>query len=122
MSALFRKKPVIVYLFISLFCLIFSIVYLRFSHGVTSPYMQFLCLIPFLLGLLPALILSLSGCRLNALSLVFYRCAVATLTLGSLVRGILDIYGTASGYLSVYPVLSVLLFSLAGLSAARRAA
>lgn len=122
MSASSRKKPIFIYLLLSLLCAVFSQVYLYFSHGVTSPYMQFLCLIPFFLGFVPALALYFSRFTPGALSLVFYRCAVATLTLGSLTRGILDIYGTTSRLLSVYPVLSVILLCLTGVTCTRRAA
>ena len=112
----------LVYLFLTVFCLIFSQIYLHFSHGVTSPFMQFLCLIPFFLGFVPALCLRFIRFDISAFARVTYRCAVATLTIGSLVRGILDIYGTTSDYLKVYPVLAVLLFSLTGLTFTRRAA
>ena len=122
MFASSHKKAFWIYLLICVFLAVFSTVYLHFSHGVVSPFMQFLCLIPLLLGALPALVLHRLRCTPRPSALVFYRCAVFTLTVGSAVRGIMDIYGTTSALLSVYPVLTILLFCLSGLTFTRRAA
>lgn len=122
MSASSHKKAFKIYLLICAFLAMFSTVYLHFSHGVTSPFMQFLCLIPLILGALPAFILHRLHCAPRPLPLVFYRCAVLTLTIGSAVRGIMDIYGTTSALLSLYPALALLLFCLSALACIRRAA
>lgn len=122
MSASSHKKTFRIYLLISAFLALFSAIYLHFSHGVSSPFMQFLCLIPLLLGALPALLLYRLGYTLRPSVLVFYRCAVFTLTVGSAVRGVMDIYGTTSALLSIYPALALLLFCLSALAFIRCAA
>lgn len=95
------KKGALIYLGITLFCFIFSTIYEYFSHGVYSEYMTLLFLFPFLGGVIPNLILMFfrypSG---TAVSL--WNCGIATLGLGSCLRGIFDIYGTTQSLVTVY--------------------
>lgn len=88
------------YLPVTLFCLLFFLIYDRFSHGVRSPYMTWLFLWPFALGLLPGLALRLFSRlpRQGRLSADLYHPGVAAVTVSSLLRGIFDIAGTASDY------------------------
>ena len=84
------------YLIISGFCALFSAVYEYFSFGVYAAAMICVFLYPLLGGALPALVLY----RLrftppqDAVWVWLYRCGLATLTVGSIVQGVLDIYGT----------------------------
>lgn len=82
------------------FCALFFLIYDRFSHGVRSPYMTFLFCWPLFLGLLPGLILRASNKTREpgVISANLYHSGTATLTVSSLLRGILDIAGTASDY------------------------
>lgn len=81
------------YFFLSLFVLLFGQIYEHFSHGVYSNYMLFAFLFPFLGLFLP----SLFGRRADPF---LWKCGVASLTVGSLYKGILEIYGTSS-YLEI---------------------
>lgn len=81
------------YFFLSLFVLLFGQIYEHFSHGVYSNYMLFAFLFPFLGLFLP----SLFGRRADSF---LWKCGVASLTVGSLYKGILEIYGTSS-YLEI---------------------
>ena len=89
-----------VYLPAAVFCLIFFLVYDRFSHGVRSPYMTYLFLWPLVLGLIPSLILQLFPHirRQKRISANLYHAGVAAVTVSSLLRGIFEIAGTASDY------------------------
>jgi len=86
------------YLGLSLFCLVFFLIYNRFSHGVHSPYMTYLFLWPLLMGAVPAFLLGFLKEDFppgkHEENLYFF--GVETLTMSSLLRGILDIAGTAS--------------------------
>lgn len=112
------KRQLKIYLGVTIFCAIFSFVYELFSHGVYSPFMVGMAAIPLTLGVLP-----------NALALKFpkinvgswwqkaaHAFAVATLTIGSCLQGILEIYGTTNelvwGYLIVGGVLLLISFVL----------
>ena len=81
------------YFFLSLFVLLFGQIYEHFSHGVYSNYMLFAFLFPLLGLFLP----SLSGKNADPF---LWKCGVASLTVGSLYKGILEIYGTSS-YLEI---------------------
>ena len=87
-------------------CAAFGLIYEHFSFGVWSHFMGFAFLIPLLLGALPALLVRRDPSPAAA---QLYGGFVLTLTLGSLVRGALDIYGTTNGKLIAYPILAGLM-------------
>lgn len=98
------RKTILTYLGVTLFCGLFSFVYEHFSHGVNSGYMIYLFLFPLLGGVLPYGAIGL----INKLHLPgripasFFNSGIATLTVGSCFKGVLDIYGTTSDYMPVY--------------------
>ena len=92
------NRYAIFYLLLSAGCLIFSMVYEVFSHGVTSPYMHYLFAIPLLIGFLPCFITEYI--KLPAPGR-FWHDAVLIFTASSLLRGVMDIYGTSSPYIRI---------------------
>lgn len=78
---------------------VFGLVYEHFSHGVTSYYMLFAFLIPLLVG--AARLLPVFRKRGG----LFWSCGTLTLTVGSLLRGALEIYGTTSRLCGIYWIL-----------------
>lgn len=89
------KKIPLTWLGITLFTIIFAAVYEHFSFGVYSGFMIFMFAFPLLLGFLPSLIISLKGwAPLSG----FWNDGVIAMTAGSLLNGILEIYGTDSPY------------------------
>lgn len=92
---------------------VFSAVYEHFSFGVYSPFMIFAFAVPLLMGALPFLLLGRAlkktGSTVPALVCKFWHAAVATLTVGFLFRGVLDIYGTSSPLGTVYWIASAVL-------------
>lgn len=92
------RKTALIYLFISLFFGIFGAIYEYFSFGVYSPFMVFAFAFPLLGGTLPALVISLLPMKSapGTSAAWLYRCGIATLTIGSVIRGVLDIYGTTN--------------------------
>ena len=108
-------KKNLFYLFFSLFVLVFGQIYEHFSHGVYSNYMIFAFLFPLLGLFLPNFLLRLlpkkgaekskgstgekerfSGSLTGEKNFSFWKWGIATLTVGSLYKGILEIYGTSS--------------------------
>lgn len=91
-------KTAFIYLLISLFCAIFGIIYEAFSHEVYSFYMIYAFLFPLVGGTLPFLAISLFRFRKYPESTAGYpyHSGIATLTVGSIVCGVLDIYGTTN--------------------------
>lgn len=118
------------YVFVTCFCLVFSTIYEHFGHGVVSDAMVYLFAYPLVLGVLVfgtiALICrqgvnrqGMSSQGMNSrpvqkrgpgrLACDLYHCGVATLTVGSCMLGVLEIYGTTSRYIVVYRYVGVAL-------------
>ncbi len=108
------RKAVVTYAGITLFCGLFSFVYEQFSHGVYSSYMICLFLFPLLGGVLPYALLGLvNNLRFpSRASMNLYNFGIATLTVGSCLKGVLDIYGTTSDYMPVYWIAGAVLIAL----------
>lgn len=92
------SKTSFVYLLISLFCVLFGAVYEIYSHEVYSYFMLYAFTFPLAGGTLPFSIFTLIKIKRypNALSRNLYHFGIATLTVGSIIRGVLDIYGTTN--------------------------
>jgi len=105
-----------VYFLIALFCALFGAVYEVFSHGVYSFYMLYAFAFPLVGGTLPFWVLARSSWgRPGVWSSRLYHSGIATLTVGSVIRGILDIYGTTNRLSVVYLVAGVLLVVMGGI-------
>ena len=104
-------------LIVSAVTLVFGLIYEYFSFGVYSPYMLLAFLIPLLLGVVPCYILLKSGKKIlpDSLAADLLSMGILTLTIGSLVKGALMIYGTDNPLLLFYPVVGALLLLTAGL-------
>lgn len=84
--------------------------YELFSHGVYSNYMIYAFAYPLVMGCLPYLadsrgIIKKAGPVGETLLLA----SIATLSIGSVIKGVLEIYGTTSFLTTVYPVLGAML-------------
>lgn len=97
-------KTAFVYLLIAAFCALFGGVYERFSHGVYSYDMLYAFAYPLAGGAIPFLLLGLLGKWPNALVRTIWHCGIATLTVGSIIRGVLEIYGTTNGLTVCYNI------------------
>ena len=90
-------KKTIRYLFLSLFVFVFAQIYEYFSHNVYSNYMLYAFLIPFLGLTVPRFLLYSLKKTLPANSRFLWKSGIATFTVGSIYKGVLEIYGT-NGY------------------------
>lgn len=112
----------------AVFCAIFAAIYELFSHRVYSPYMICAFLFPVCLGMVPDII-RLKLCKspkylqkagqinrghenshIYEISLVMQQCGIYTFAVGSIFRGILDIYGTTNALSAVYWWTGAVLF------------
>lgn len=96
------------YLKATLFCLLFGVIYEHFSHGVYSYAMIYAFAIPLVGGTLPFYAASLMSTVPipDRKALMLYHCAIATLTVGSLIRGALEIFGTTNPLIAAYWIAS----------------
>ena len=103
-------KTAIVYLFASLFTALFGAVYEIFSHGVYSYFMIYAFAIPLVLGTLVYLAAAFLGKGApGEKAQLFYHPCVTALTVGCILKGVLDIYGTTSRLLIIYSIGAVFL-------------
>lgn len=108
-------KTGFVYLFISLFCALFGAVYECFSHEVYSYYMLYAFVFPLAGGVLPFFLLAFSAFRMpGRTAFNLYHPSIASLTVGNLVQGALEIYGTTNRFVCVYWIAGAA-FCLSGL-------
>ena len=110
-------KIALIYLLCSIFCAVFGAVYECFSHGVYSYYMLYAFLLPLVAGTLPFTVIGLycpDKIPGNS-SRCFYHFGIATLTVGCIMQGILEIYGTTNQKIYFYPVTGLGLVLLAAL-------
>ncbi len=96
-------KTALVYLLLAVFCAFFGGVYEHFSHEVYSYYMIYAFAFPLLGGTLPYMLLAMRKKEYpGAACAMLQHCGLATLTVGSILRGILEIYGTTNALCACY--------------------
>lgn len=102
-----------IYLLISLFCVLFGAVYEHLSHEVYSEYMIYAFVFPLAGGTFPLMSIVLFGCSHlpGRITLNIYNSGIAALTIGSIMEGVMEIYGTTNGMLQIYWIVG---FGFAG--------
>lgn len=96
----------VVYMAATLFCVLFHVVYIRFSYGEDSPFLRGMFLCPLLGGVVPAAVLlpmsTRLHLRLSRAAFNLWNSGVATLAFGCLVRAVVNISGRFTDYDKVY--------------------
>ena len=90
------------YLFSTVGCILFGAVYELFSHGVRSCFMICAFAFPLLLGAIPFFLLRKRGKSFPGRAADLIHAGVAALTAGSILQGVLEIYGTSNPLTAVY--------------------
>lgn len=97
------KKIMMLYCGITILTVIFALIYEMFSHEVFSWYMMGAFLFPLVLGVIPFFAIGKMHTIFPSLfSIDLYHSGIATLTFGSIIEGILEIYGTTNRLIIVY--------------------
>ena len=105
------ERTAFVYLLLTAFTAFFGGIYEVFSHGVWSGWMVYAFAFPLGLGAIPFGWLSLKrkplprGCQLH-------HAGVATLTIGSVMEGVLAIYGTTNHLTHLYWIVGAAMLLL----------
>ena len=103
-------KTAYVYLLISLFCVLFGGVYELYSHEIYSNYMIYAFLFPLMGGTLVFLSLLVFRLRLpKRLSQNLYHAGIAALTVGCILEGVVEIYGTTNDLIRIYFIVGTAL-------------
>ncbi len=109
-------------LFAAAFTALFGAIYERFSFGVWSFWMVY-AFLPFLLGGIWLLVLPKRKALPGELFLGLLEPGLVMLTLGSILAGVVEIYGTENRLLSVLPIAGgvlILASAITRVTAARR--
>ncbi len=106
------KREPLVWLGITVFTIIFAAVYEHFSFGVYSNAMIFMFAFPLILGFLPSLLLMLK--KWQPLPRL-WNDGVMVMTMGSMLTGILEIYGTDSYYTPWFFYIGMALLTIGAL-------
>lgn len=88
---------------------LFGAIYERFSHEVYSYFMLYAFALPLALGALPYAVLLGKGRAIQILTLNLWDGGILTLAVGSVMRGVLDIYGTTNRLMAGYPIAAAVL-------------
>lgn len=104
MSILDKKKLLKTYGLLTLFCILFSVIYELFSHNVYSKYMIYAPLIPLIFGI----IFFIFHKYFNKKSYAFYNSLCILLIIYSYIMGVLEIYGTTNKLVNGYIVLIII--------------
>lgn len=96
-------KTAFAYVLVTMFCALFGAVYEYFSHDVYSYFMLYAFAFP-LVSALFFLVMCLVPAKKSpgSVSRNLYHSGIATLTVGSIMRGVLDIYGTTNRLVNIY--------------------
>lgn len=92
-----------------MFCAFFGAVYELFSHEVYSYFMIYAFAFPLLAGAIPFFLMRAAGKSFPGRAADLIHAGVAALTVGSILRGVLEIYGTSSPLISVYWITGIVL-------------
>ena len=107
MSILDIKKEINWFIVSIMFVLLFGVIYEVFSHQVYLPFMYLAFLVP-LAGLIIKLIIIKKEIMPSKISNNLLNASILTITLGSIIKGFLDIYGTTNSLISIYLILGCL--------------
>lgn len=109
------QNSLLAFLFSSAFCFLFSSIYNKYGHEVYSFYMSFLFLWP-LLGAIWYMLLLLLHKSSGRISRNAFGAGIATVTVGSLLKGIFEIAGTSSPYENAYFIVGIMMVGFGILS------
>ena len=99
----------------ALFCALFAAVYESFIFGVYSYFMLFAFVVPLLGCSLPYSIMVFRNRNIpGASALRLWNSGIAILTVGSIIQGVIEIYGTTNHLTIIYAAAGIF-FLIAGL-------
>jgi len=103
-----ENKRIIIY---TILCILFSIIYELFSHGVISIFMCSSFIFPTIL-LIENLIIRNKKIRIKINSHNLFKSSILTFTIYFIILGVLEIYGTTNKLVIIYPIIGLSLLLL----------
>ena len=112
LSTLVIKTKIKKYIILSTIILIFSLIYEMFSHGVYSNYMLLAFLFPLFGGVVIYSILLKNKNIISGIGMNIYDMSLITIMIGSIIKGVLEIYGTTNSLIMIYWLAGILLLMI----------
>lgn len=108
------KKTASIYIFTTLLCVALNYVYSLFGHGVSSLFMSYAFVFSLVLGVIGFIVLGWLNLD-NRVAFNLYNAGIATLTVGSILRGVIDIAGADTTYPVYYFFVGAVCVAIGGL-------
>ena len=102
------KTNIIFSLAATIFFAVFGGIYEYFGHDIYSFYMIYAFMIPLLFGLLPYIIMLFKKIEIKKTAAKWWNLTIITFTLYSVIKGVLEIYGTTNKLSIVYLFLGLI--------------
>ena len=100
-----------------MFVTVFVVIYEYFSHGVISNYMIFAPVLPLVLGCMLTLVLKMLNVKAPyGFTRVAYAWGIVTTTLGLIMKGVFEIYGSTNDLTNYYFIFGPALMVLGALA------
>lgn len=113
LSMLDIKKSVLVYSEVTIFLIILNYIYSLFSHNISSSYMTYMFVYPLIGGVFVNLLIiinkKITEIKLFYIAKSILNYGIATLIVGSFIKGVFEIAGTDSIYLVYYFYIGIIL-------------
>ena len=99
-------RAVLINVAVASFCALLGAIYEHYSHGVISYFMIYAFAPSLVLGAFVPLVIKVSGKKYpHPTASWFWNAGIATLTVGSIFYGVIEIYGTTNRLATVYPAV-----------------
>ena len=109
------QKSIILYLIYTVILIAFNLIG-KYLYHISSIFINFAFLIPFILGFSILLIIKIKKIKITKLSFLFYNLAIIMLSFYSIYKGIAEIYRISNELLNILFYTSNILFILSFLS------
>ena len=103
-----------IYVFTTLLCFVFNYIYSLFGHGVSSPFMSYAFIFSLVLGVVGFSVIGWLKVE-NRIAFNLTNAGIATLIVGSILRGIIDIAGADTTYPIYYFFVGTIFVAAGGL-------
>ena len=104
----------VVYLSVTVFCIVFNAIYTYFSYGMVSNHMKYMFLFPLLLGCMPSVLLFFTKAHKYVARITFnmWNAGCATFITGCTVVGIITNSGRSTDVFPIYCIIGAVMMIL----------
>ena len=107
-----KKKTFYSYFISSVLLFIFQWIYHHFSHGVTSQALRWVWVIPMVGGAFLFIFKKILNTFQNRLAFNLFNTGLTSYIVGMILKGILEIAGTSSPYIGIYPMIGMIILGI----------